>query len=92
MTFPIEIKNEKQLRNLISEITRQAAKDTVEEMIFKTGLVRPYLLKKECEDLSSYQKIKNAIEAKELVFIIKGRNWIILRTHFYSWLQNDSLL
>jgi len=92
MNFPLLISDEQQFARLHHEITRHTVKETVRETLAQVGLIKSYLLKSECESLSSYQKIKNAIANRELKFTTKGRNQIIDRNTFYDWIFKDELL
>ena len=89
MEFPLIITNESELSRFISSIARYTAKRTVTEMLIQLGKIKPYMTKEECCRLSSRRKVENAIKTFKLKIVVKGRNILIKREDFETWLQKD---
>lgn len=89
MEFPLTFTNESDLSRFISSIVKYTARRTVTEMLLQLGKIKPYMTKAECGRMSSERKVATAIKRGELKFVVKGRNILIKREDFETWLQKD---
>ena len=92
MEYPVLIENEQHLNRLISEIANYTAVKTAEAVLMKFGKISQYMKKSECIRLSTERKINKALQNRELKYVVKGRNIMILRSDFNAWQQRHTFV
>ena len=93
MTFPITISDQQELNRLIKSIAKETATATAEEVLMKFGKISKYMKMSECIRLAHSEKlVKDAMFVKlTLKYVMKGKNYMILRSDFNIWLTKHIL-
>lgn len=88
MNFPMTIADQQELNRLIRDIAQPIADATAEAMLIRFGKISKFLKMFECIRLAHSEKlVKDAMHKTfELKYVMKGRNFMILRSDFNTWL------
>lgn len=94
MTFPrtIIFADQQEYNRFLRDIVQPAAEAGAEAMMIRYGKLNKYMKMSEAQRLAhSELRVKNAMKSGDLKYIMKGRNYMILRSDFNKWQLKHTL-
>lgn len=92
MNFPMSIADQQEFNRLVRDIAQPIADATAEAMLIRFGKISKYMKMSEAIRLAHSEKlVKDAMFTKlTLKYVMKGKNYMILRSDFNAWQQKHT--